>query len=128
MKKVIGNAVVFVLLYVLFMIPTYLLPYIGSNSSLINAAGVSSGAGMNPAFWLHLIALVVLVLLAWFRGVNVGKTWLIAFPIVALLFDLTPVLNNIPLIPTVMHVFTIIVGIVGTGEVASEASEQTISQ
>ncbi len=117
MKKALGNTVVFVVLYILFMIPTYVLPYLGSNSSLINAAGAASGVGMNPAFWIHLLSLLVLVALAWFRGANIGKTWLIIFPILALTFDLIPGLSSIPLIPTIMHLLAIILGAVGVNAV-----------
>ena len=52
MKKVLGNPVVFVLLYILFMLPTYYLPYVGSDSALIGALGqVGAAAGdANPLF------------------------------------------------------------------------------
>ncbi len=116
MKKLLGNPVIFVVLYIIFMIPTYLLPYLGSNSSVLNASGVSAGMGMNPMFWLHLLALVILIVLAWFRGKNVAKAWLIIFPVLALVFDLTPGLSSIPLVPTVMHLLAIILGVVGVVE------------
>lgn len=118
MKKIVGNPVFFAVLYIIFMIPTYMLPYMGSNSSLINASGVSSGIGINPLFWLHLLALAVLIALAWFRGANVAKVWLVIFPILALVFDLVPGLSSIPLVPTVMHLFAIILGVIGTNAVA----------
>ena len=114
MKKILGNPAFFVGLYIIFMVPTYLLPYMGSNSSVLNASGISAGAGMNPLFWLHLLALAVLVALAWFRGANVAKAWLVVFPILALVFDLVPGLSSIPLVPTVMHLFAIILGVIST--------------
>ncbi len=120
MTKVLGNAVVFVILYVLFMLPTYYLPYVGSNSAVIGTLGQFGAAvgdasplkGINPAFWLHLGSLIVLMVLAWFRGVVVDKKWLIIFPILAAIFDLAPALNLIPLVPTVMHLLAIILGVV----------------
>lgn len=111
--KFLGNAVVFVILYVLFMLPTYYLPYVGSNSAAINTLGVAAEAGMNPAFWVHLGSLIILVVVAWFRGAFVDKKWLIIFPIVAAVFDLVPGLSLIPLVPTVMHLLAIILGVVG---------------
>lgn len=122
MKKLFGNAVVFVILYVLLMLPTYYLPYLGSNSAVIGglgqiAAGVQDAgplAGINPAFWLHLGALVLLMVITWFRGAVVNKQWLIIFPILAAVFDLAPALNFIPLVPTVMHLLAIILGVAGT--------------
>ena len=110
--KILGNAVVFVIAYVLFMLPTYYLPYVGSNSSALNALGVAADAGMNPAFWLHLGALVALIVVTWFRGSFISKNWLVIFPILAAVFDLAPGLSAIPLIPTVMHLLAIILGVV----------------
>ena len=111
--KFLANAPAFVILYILFMLPTYYLPYVGSNSSVLNAAGVSAGVGLNPAFWVHLGSLLALVAIAWFRGKYVGKGWLVIFPILAAIFDLMPGLSLIPLIPTLMHLLAIILGVVG---------------
>jgi hypothetical protein len=125
MKTTLGNTAVFVILYILFMLPTYYLPYVGSNSFLLNAAGVKAGAGMNPAFWPHLGSLIVLVVLAWFRGALVGKTWLVIFPILAAVFDLVPGLSSVPLVPTVMHLLAIILGVVGTPVIAVPRATST---
>lgn len=111
--SILGNPALFALLYILLMIPTYWLPYVGSNSAALNAAGSAAGIGMNPAFWLHLGALALLIGVAWMRGSPIGKTWLVIFPILALVFDLTPGLNFIPLVPTVMHLMAIILGVSG---------------
>ena len=108
---VLGNAPVFVLCYLLFMIPTYWLPYLGSNSLLLNSAGAAAGVGLSPAFFLHLAALAVLVLLAGARGIVVEKTALAVLPVLALVFDLVPGLSSVPLVPTVMHLAAIIVGV-----------------
>ena len=109
--KLIANAPTYVVLYLLFMVPTYLLPYIGSNSAAINATGVLSGFGFHPAFWLHLALLLILCVLAWARGVYVAKIWLVVFPIIALVFDLVAGLNLLPFVPTIMHLCAIIVGV-----------------
>ncbi len=119
LQKILGNTIVFVGLYIIFMIPTYILPYMGSNSSVINAVGASHGMGMNPAFWLHLASLSVLLVIAWIRGANIDKKWLTIFPVLALVFDLFPGLSSIPLVPTVMHLLVIILGVVGTKQVPS---------
>jgi hypothetical protein len=110
LQKILGNTVVFAILYIVLMIPTYLLPYMGSNSSILNA----TSAGMNPFFWLHLSILIILAVVTWFRGSNIDKKWLLIFPILALVFDLVPGLSSIPLVPTVMHLLAIILGVVGT--------------
>lgn len=126
MKEILGNTVVFVVLYILFMLPTYYLPYTGSNSFAVNAIGAAAGAGINPTFWLHLGSLMVLVVLAWFRGALVGKQWLVIFPILAAVFDLLPGLSSIPLVPTVMHLLAVILGVVGTTNAIAVAAPTTI--
>ena len=123
--KFLGNAVVFVILYILFMLPTYYLPYLGSNSAIVGAMGAAAGKGVNPAFWPHLISLIVLVVVAWFRGAFVDKKWLIIFPILAAVFDLVPGLSAIPLVPTVMHLLAIILGVVGVKATMAATESRT---
>lgn len=122
MQKLIGNTVVFVLLYLVLMIPTYILPYMGSNS-LIAAQGVSSGALSAGPFILHLSTMVLLIVITYFRGGIIGKKWLLIFPILAAVFDFIPVLSSIPLVPTVMHLLAIILGVAGAK--ASVAATET---
>ena len=110
-SRVLLNPVFFVIGYTVFMIPTYILPYLGSNSSVINTLGAASGAGLNPALYIHVAALAVLVLITWLRGRLIKKGWLLALPIAASLFDLLPGLSLIPMIPTVLHVVTIVLGV-----------------
>ena len=109
--KFLGNAVVFVVLYVLFMIPTYVLPYLGSNSAVFAGALAAADRGINPAFWAHLAALIALIVFTWFRGALVDRKWLLIFPVLAAVFDLTPGLSVIPLVPTVMHLLAIILAV-----------------
>lgn len=123
--KFLGNTVVFVILYILFMLPTYYLPYLGSNSAVLGALGAAAGAGVNPAFWPHLGSLIILIVLAWFRGALVDKKWLIIFPILASVFDLVPGLSTIPLVPTVMHLLAIILGVVGAKSTAPATGQST---
>lgn len=121
MKKFFGNAVVFVLLYILLMVPTYVLPYFGSNSSVMLASLASANALSHaPQFLLHLGALGALVLVAWARGSRVDKMWLVVFPLLAAVFDFVPALSVVPLVPTVMHLLAIVLGVVG-GETTGRA-------
>ncbi len=110
MKKIFGNTAVFLILYIMLMIPTYLLPFLGSNSTMLNVAGVASGYGLSPTFWLHFILLALLVLVTWFRASYIAKNWLVILPILVFVFDLVPLINSIPLVPTILHVLTIIIG------------------
>jgi len=109
--KFVANSVMFAIGYVILMMPTYILPYMGSNSLLINAAGSAASGGMYPLFLIHLGCLAGLIVLAWARGTLNGKKWLVALPIAASLFDMIPGLSLIPMVPTVFHVTTVILGV-----------------
>lgn len=115
MKHIVGNTVVFALLYIVFMIPTYILPYFGSNSSFFITAWASEGhLSEIPQFLMHITALILLMVITWFRGSLIDKKWLLIFPILAAVFDFIPGLSSIPLVPTIMHLLAIILGVSGT--------------
>jgi len=113
MTKTFGSTPVFVIVYLVFMIPTYLLPYLGSNSAVLGAAAAAADAGVNPAFWVHLICLVVLLDVTSYRGRFIGKKWIVIFPVIAIVFEFIPGLNWIPLVPTAMHLSALIIGAKG---------------
>jgi hypothetical protein len=108
--EMMSSTPVFVVLYLLFMLPTYILPWVGSNATLLPSLLGETAAG-KPYFWLHLLALAALIAIAWFRGQTKGKPWLILFPVAAAVFDLTPGLTWILFVPTIMHVMTLVFGI-----------------
>jgi uncharacterized membrane protein (GlpM family) len=114
LKKALASPIFFVVAYLVFMLATYVLPYGGSNSALIQGTAAGTNAPQSGhfqlLFWLHLGSVAVLCLLAWLRGSGVGKAWLVIFPVVAGVFDLIPGLSLIPLIPTVMHICALIMG------------------
>jgi len=111
--RTVGSTVGFALLYVALMVPTYVLPYLGSNSALAGAFGAVVGKGVMPQTWAHLWFLASLILIAWMRGASTDKGFLPAISFCAALFDMTPVLNVIPLVPTVLHVVTLAIGVSG---------------
>jgi len=99
----------FILLYLLCLIPTYILPYFGSNSIL--AAAGTLGITL---FWtvFHIIFLVIMILLAHKRGKDTTINYLMLFPILAGAFDMVPMLSMIPLVPTIFHLLAIVMGVV----------------
>ncbi len=99
----------FFIAYFIVTIPTYVLPYFGSNSMIVNGISDSLG-GFTVQFWWHVSCYATLLLIAYIRGEQVSKVWLVIFPVFAAFFDLAPVLNNLPLVPTVFHVATLYIG------------------
>ncbi|GEM_PF-1070727 len=118
-----GNVLTFAVLYVLFLIPTYVLPWAGSNSLMFAAATSEFEGQIPPAFWGHLGALGVLVLLAFSRGRLIGKSWLAVLPVIAGLFDLMPGLSMVPFVPTAFHVVTLILGVMGGANALASSPE-----
>ena len=106
-KSMMAYPAIFFIMYVVSAIPTYILPYFGSNSALVNSIGAAIGYGFTPQFWLHLISLYILVIIAWFRGALIGRSWLASLPAIAGIFDLMPGMNWLPLAPTLFHVATL---------------------
>jgi len=107
------NRIAFVFTYLLCAVPTYILPYFGSNSAFLNVVGAASGLGTLPQFWFHLIALYLLIVIAWLRGGQTDRVWLAIFPFLAGIFDMMPGFNLIPFAPTFFHVVTLVVGVMG---------------
>lgn len=124
MARILTSTVGFLASYLVLMIPTYLLPYAGSNSSIVNGVTALMGRGPTPMWWTHFWCLFMLVLIGQVRGRLVGKPYLLVFPIVALVFDLTPGLSAIPLVPTLMHLLCLILGAMGAVSEATEFAEQ----
>ena len=120
MNAIFKGAAGFVIGYLFFMLPTYVLPYFGSNSAIVGAIGAAVGRGFTPQFWLHAWCLIMLVLVSSIRGKNIGKGWLLVLPVLAGFFDLVPVLNLIPLVPTVMHLLALVLGAIGSAAVAGD--------
>lgn len=112
-KGLLSNGVAYVIVYLIVAIPTYVLPYFGSNSSVLNVFGAATGLGALPQFWFHLVALYLLVVVAWIRGGFIGKQWLSIFPVLAAIFDMVPGFSVIPLLPTIFHVLALVLGVNG---------------
>ncbi len=124
MQRLMKITPVFLVAYVLMMIPTYVLPLFGSNSSvatLVGGAIGGKGGVFPPQWWAHMFVLAVLVVIAWARGMNfAGKSYLPAIAFLAALFDMIPGLRMIPLVPTVFHLLTLVLGVVGCVEKKEE--------
>lgn len=107
------NALFYIVGYLALMVPTYVLPYFGSNSIVVNSIGAAMGRGMTPFWWLHLWALVMLALMAYARGKHISKTFIVVFPITAAVFDMTPGLSLVSFVPTAIHLIALVLGAMG---------------
>ncbi len=67
------------------------------------------GLGFIPGAYIILYALMIVA--CYFRGRAINKIWLILFPVLAALFDIVPLLNFIPLVPTLMNIAAIVTGL-----------------
>ncbi|MAG96772.1 MAG: hypothetical protein QF797_11530 [Alphaproteobacteria bacterium] len=125
--RFIENTAAFVVLYIVLMIPTYLLPYLrfatGIGLAVEGEADAAAGASLG-LLAVQLVFLVILIAITWFRGNFMAKKWLVIFPILATVFDLVPGLSAVPLVPTVLHLLAIILGVVGSSAAASEKPAQ----
>lgn len=116
----------YIVAYLVLMVPTYILPYFGSNSTLVNAFSAALGMGPTPQWWAHVWCLIMLTVLGWLRGKVIGKTYLPVFPVLAAVFDLTPGLSAIPMVPTFLHLAGIIVGAMGAATVAVDEAGRNV--
>lgn len=109
------GTIAYVLSYLFLLLPTYVLPYFGSNSAVMGVVSSALRASFlpMPPWWIHAWCLVALIVLNWMRGNLINKKALAVFPVVAAFFDLTPGLSAIPLVPTVMHLIGLVVGAMG---------------
>ncbi len=129
MKNLLKNTGGFIGLYIVVALFTYILPYFGSNSVVANAAGglVDAASGGRTSmfthlpFLLHAICLILLCVISFLRGGWINKKWIVVFPVIALLFDLTPGLSAIPFVPTILHVIVLVLG--GTAKAVVDAEK-----
>lgn len=104
MYKAIANTTLFAVTYLIFVLPSYYLSY---------ASNINNGLSVDVLslpFMLYLLSILVLLGLSLVRGAMIGKYWLVLIPAVAFVFNLTPVLNEIPLVPYVYHLLAMIIG------------------
>ena len=93
----------------------------------MNTASLAVTSGMSPLFLFHMGALAVCIILALLRGKGTHRTWLVVFPVLAAVFDLVPLFNWVPFVPTVMHLLAIILGVMGGQAVVANAQNEEVA-
>lgn len=107
MKKTLNHAANFVGLYIGFMSPTYFLPYLRTDTVVLEYGFVND---FNFLFLIHLFSMIVLCSICWVRGEIVGKKWLVVLPLIAFAFEFISKLSDIPYVPSMYHGLAIVVG------------------
>lgn len=123
--KLFRNTAIFVVVYIIGMLPTYILPYFGSNSLIISAVAAAVGFGLSPQTWAHLWSLAFLIAITWARGPFAGRGYLVVFPVLAAAFDMVPFLSMIPFVPTILHIIAIVLGAIVKTPASEEVSLAT---
>ncbi len=114
MNKALANTAIFVIAYLLFMIPAYL-TYVDSSSTMLMRHSINIHI-LNLALVIHLGSMLILCVICHIRGVFIGKPWLILLPMIAIAFEFLPALSAIPYVPSVYHLLAIIIGISTTSD------------
>jgi len=145
LNEYIANPMIFVAIYAVFMAITYIMPYyefsaaaghaLNDMATALNQASNEMAVALNQSniaqnqiahiptsssifpFTLHVIALLVLVLITYVKAQQIEKTWITILPLLALGFDILPLIKLIPLVPTGLHVATIIIAVKGKDQV-----------
>jgi hypothetical protein len=102
-------------LYTVFVLPTYFLPYVGSNSQTLWPGTGATEFRLQP-FLMHVVVLGVLITLAWLRGSVISRSWIVIFPVAAGVIDFAPSLSTAPILATLLHVSALVLGVTGKGE------------
>ena len=103
----------FLIIYLIFMTLTYLWRFAFIGAAIDDGANVEEmeafvedmGGAMN---FLMFFSYAVMSYVAYSRGKEIGKSYLVSFPIVGAVFDL--ILIFVPFVPTIMNIVTIILG------------------
>lgn len=104
MKKVL-----FVVFYLIPLIITYITSYMGS-VSLVNA---KFNPNFMKFFMIHASCYIVMII-SCLKFTKDKKICI--FPIIAAAFDFIPIINFIPLIPTILNLSGIIIGTINIGQ------------
>lgn len=112
----------FLLFYTLAAFPTYILPWIKGFTGGLALMGATPVMGAAASLYvLHAGLLFVCIVAAYLRSKTNKSAALPFLPAAAAAFDLIPGLNFIPFVPSVLHIFALIVGY-GSGQGGGEAA------
>lgn len=101
------NTVVYIIIYLILMLLTYLWRISGISAGMQDAQNMDTIADITN--WCLLINYILMAWVVYARGKAIDKKYIITFPIVAGVFDI--LLPFIPFVPTIMNIITIVVSV-----------------
>lgn len=103
MYKAFTNTSLFAITYLIAVVPNLAFSDIVEGGLALTTFSIAST--------LYFLSMVVILALCLIRGNMIGKHWLVFIPTVAFVFDVTPSLTAIHMVPYVYHALAIILGI-----------------
>jgi hypothetical protein len=108
-KPLFGYTLVFLLVYLLFMVPLAFSPNLGEIP--LQKLGLLIGGPMMNSFLLFVGSQMALVLVGLLRGLAIGKVWYVFMPILAVGASFAPGLELLPFIAVIAHGISLVIGI-----------------
>lgn len=102
MYKTFADTRLFVMTYLILVLPIYFL----ADSDIVGQS-LSSLSLLSVLYVLSMVGILGICLI---RGAIIGKNWLVLIPTVAFVFDLTPALTAISIVPYLYHSLAIFLG------------------
>ncbi|MGP1716168.1 MAG: hypothetical protein ACTS9Y_03220 [Methylophilus sp.] len=105
MNRAFANTSLFTMTYLICVLPTYFSAYLG----MVENTTLSSTFSL-PSI-LYLLSMLAIWAICLIRGAVIGKNWLVLIPTVAFVFNLTPALTAIPIVPYAYHLLAILLAV-----------------
>ena len=102
MYKAFANTSLFTITYLIAVVPNLFFSNIVEKGLMLTTFGIAS--------MLYFLSMIVILAICHIRGSLIGKHWLVLIPTVAFVFDMTPSLTGIHIVPHVYHALAIIIG------------------
>lgn len=97
MHKAISDTKIFVLIYLILLLPTYL--------------DLADSGVIGLRSMLYILSMAAIFAICLIRGEMIGKKWLMLIPVVAFLLDLMPAFSTIAFTTYLYHLLAMIIGV-----------------
>lgn len=97
MHKAISNSKIFMLIYLILLLPTYW--------------GLADSGAIEPGSIFYILSMAAIFAICMIRGEMIAKKWLVLIPLVAFLLDLMPAFSAISFTTYLYHLLAMIIGV-----------------